>query len=274
MDIVFCKTRADPEFYRSYTDFWRLVELSEFEVVWLDELEPGRDAVYVVTPRNGELPGILPRLQGERRCKFVWWCLERPDAQGSVTRRKALENGIDELWLSDRWLARKHYQHGWGPVRFVPLGSNEGLGSPGNGHYLYDWAHLSYANPRRRAIYDRLPGPLMPNCWPPERHRRLQKTRFMINVHQDDWPVIEPLRFSLAIAYGMPIISEAVHDPYPYEPRLDGCIFVGRDTLPWSLLMAFDSFAQAREFAHRGRERMTQEFEFGRCVEEAAGCLR
>jgi len=87
VDIVFCKTRADPEFYRSYTDFWSLVELAGFPWMWLDELEPGRDAVYIVTPRNGELPPILPRLQGDRACKFVWWCLERPDAAGRARER-------------------------------------------------------------------------------------------------------------------------------------------------------------------------------------------
>lgn len=213
MEIVFCRTRYD---YQSYTDFWRLVELSGFEVVWLDEMQPGRDAVYIVSPRNGELPGVLPRLQGQRACRFVWWCLERPDDQGSVTRGGGLEDGIDELWLSDRWLAAKHEANGWGPVRFVPFGSHPDLGAKPLRVHQFDWTHMSYANPRRAAVYQAIHGVMLPNAWDGVRDQGLRLTRLMVNVHQDDWPVFEPLRFALATAYGLPIVSEWSESCYPY----------------------------------------------------------
>ena len=285
MEIIFCKTRADPEFYRSYTDFWRLVELAGFEVVWLDELEPGRDAVYVVTPRNGELPGVLPRLQGDRRCKFVWWCLERPDTLGSVTRGKAIEENIDELWLSDRWLASLHHQRGWGPVRFVPVGSHEGLGDFGwvDGRpstkelpMPLRWAHMSYIVPRRKAIYDRIRCGPVANCWGDERDIVLKASWAMVNVHQDEWPVIEPLRFALAAAWGLMIFSETVADAFPYRDRIDAR-FVMREWLPSDVNM-FPMTPRSRVHWAQTRfdcwQRMTQEFEFGKCVKEAVSCLK
>jgi len=269
VDIVFCRTRYE---YQSYTDFWRLVELSEFETVWLDELEPGRDACYIVTPRNGELPGVLARLSGQRRCKFVWWCLERPDAQGSVTRGGSIEKEIDELWLSDRWLTNLHRLRGWGPVRFVPVGSHKALGRDGNGNYVYDWTHLSYANERRLAIYDRLPGRMMPNCWPPLRDHKLAETMVMVNVHQDNWAVIEPLRFALAAAFAMPIVSEYSHDTFPYELGLDVISTQGmgfKETLGF----VWHNFSMAKEYGMRTKAIMTEELTFRHCVEEAVTCL-
>jgi len=269
VEIVFCKTRADPEFYRSYTDFWSLVELAGFPWIWLDELEPGRDAVYIVTPRNGELPGVLPRLQGNRACKFVWWCLERPDEQGSVTRGQPLEDGIDELWLSDRWLAERHGIE-WGPSRFVPLGSHEGLGEPGADGYRYDWTHMSYINPRRSGVYSSVPGRVLPNCWNEVRDEGLRATRLMLNVHQDDWPIIEPLRWALAAAYGLTLVTERVHDPYPLRPNID-MVWDDYDGLSrmMSWLLEHSLFGCGPSL----RRRLTQEFEFGRCVKEAVACL-
>lgn len=266
MDIVFCKTRWH---YGSYTDYWRLVELAGFEQVYLDELEPGRKAVYIVSPRNGELPTVLPRLQGRHDCKFVWWCLERPDAQGSVTESQPVEQAIDELWLSDRWLAGMHEDFGWAPVRYVTLGSHRDLGQPGK-QTEFDWTHLSYAIPRRQAIYNFIGGKMLPNCWDVARHEGLQGTRIMLNVHQDEWPVVEPLRWALAAAYALHLISERVHDPYPLRPGID---FV------WSqhgkLVEVVQSFMANPKpgYGPKLRDRLTRQFEFGKCVKEAVSCL-
>lgn len=273
MDIVFLRTRWH---YGSYTDYWRLVELAGFETIWLDELEPGRKAIYIVSPRNGELPDVLARLQGDHACKLVWWCLERPDAQGSVTRGQALEEGIDELWLSDRWLANLHREKGWGPVRFVPLGSHEDLGyNERLGHpriaYEYAWTHMSYANPRRMGVYSRILARMLPNCWGPARDQGLRLTRIMLNVHQDDWPVIEPLRWALAAAYGMTLISEWVEDPYPLKSGLHLEMDV------YDCLHLLVNHILERLGEDHGTNlwiQLTRNFTFGGCVREAAACIR
>jgi hypothetical protein len=38
-----------------------------------------------------------------------------------------------------------------------------------------------------------------------------------LNVHQDDDPYSEPLRFAVAIAAGLPVITEKCLDTYPYK---------------------------------------------------------
>lgn len=274
MEVVFLRTRWE---YQSYTDFWELVKLGGFEVRYLDELEPGREAVYVFSPKQGELESVLPRLKGEHACKVAWWCLERPDANGSVTESKAIPAGLDMLWLSDAWLARRHTFYGWGPVQWIPLGSNEGLGTPGNGNHLYHWAHLSYATGRRQEVYHNLWGKCLPNCWGEERDKALRATRLMVNVHQDDWPVLEPLRFALAAAYGLPIVSEKVHDSAPYREGYD-FVQVAYQEMPGrinAILAGKRSEGTPDPWRATGlhaRERMCGDFEFGRCVREAA-CL-
>ena len=265
MDIVFCETRWH---YQSYTDYWRLVELAGFERVYLDELEPSRRAIYIVSPRNGELPPVLDRLQGDHACKFVWWCLERPDAQGSVTESRALEDGIDELWLSDRWLANLHRSKSWGPVRYVTLGSHRELGQPGD-QARFDWAHLSYAVPRRQGIYDFIGGRMLPNCWDGERDEGLRGTRVMLNVHQDEWLVIEPLRWALAATYALHLVSERVHDPYPLRPGVE-FVMGGYETLI-QVTQSFMGLPNS-DYGPKLRDRLTRQFEFGSCVKEAA-CL-
>lgn len=275
MEVVFLKTRWE---YQSYTDFWELVRLGGFEVRYLDELEPGREAVYVFSPKQGELESVLPRLKGEHACKVAWWCLERPDADGSITESKAIPAGLDVVWLSDAWLARRHTFYGWGPVRWVPVGSNESLGTPGNGEYLYDWADLSYATGRRQEIYRQLKGQSLGNCWGEERDRGLKGTRLMVNVHQDDWSVLEPLRFALAAAYGLPILSERIDDPAPYREGYD-FVQAGYLELPGRINAILDGKRENgrsdfwRMMGLRARERMCGDFEFGRCVKEAAWVL-
>ena len=55
------------------------------------------------------------------------------------------------------------------------------------------------------------------NGWDYVRHVGLMGSRFMLNIHQDEFPYIEPLRFSLAAAYGLPILSEHCAEIYPYS---------------------------------------------------------
>jgi hypothetical protein len=264
-EIVFCRTRWE---YQSYTDFWALVTLAQFPTVWLDEAEPGRDAVYIVSPKNGELDGVLPRFQGSHQAQLVWWCLERPDENGSITKGAPLPRGVSKVWLSDRWQAALE-----GPVKaqFVPLGSHEGLA---NGYeldhpYAYHWTHQSYANGRRQAIYGNLKGRMGPNAWGEERDRILGSTRFMVNVHQDRHLVCEPLRLALASAWARAVLSETCRDPFPYEPMM-----FDYDALVLGINLVLEELGEkATERGERNWDIGCIEYPFGECVKTAVKAL-
>ncbi len=41
------------EIYRSYVDYWKLVELSKFDTCELDEVDRDSDNTYIFSPVNG-----------------------------------------------------------------------------------------------------------------------------------------------------------------------------------------------------------------------------
>ncbi len=48
------------------------------------------------------------------------------------------------------------------------------------------------------------------NSWGVERHNQLMASRIMLNIHQDMFQYIEPLRMVLAAAYGLPVLTELI----------------------------------------------------------------
>lgn len=227
MQIVFARTRYE---YRSYSDLWRLVELSEFPICRVDEIDLAQDTLYVTAPVNGELrPHIAHRrsiLKGAPRARIVWWNLERPDSGrwtlanigiGASNDVEEILNWVDAVWASDRWFASLD-----GRMLYVPLGSHRGLAGtvPPRGAFEWDLAHLSYITSRREMIYRALEPAvrLAPNAWPPERERVLSRSRAMLNIHQTPAPIAEPLRFAIAAAHAIPLLTETLADPWPLVP--------------------------------------------------------
>lgn len=224
-DIIFAKTRWD---YASYVDYWALVELSGFNVVWLDEMDLSElDTTYIVSPMNGEFVPYMEQHKG-RVSEVLLWNLERPSGSGGLQdyisgNRQYMDAGhLDGVIVSDRQLARDS------GFKFMPLGSHHKLGVPGDADARlngYDLIHLScYSNHRsylfktpeeNEPVIDGLT--VAANAWGHDRHIRLMSSRFMLNVHQDEFPYLEPLRFSLAAAYGLPILSEYCMDTWPYK---------------------------------------------------------
>ena len=224
MEIIFAHTDY---VYDSYTDYRKLVELADFETCTVGKIDFDRDAIYIVSPINGEFaPHRDANRGGSHKARVVSWCLERPGGSGGLrqfvhAQRQLLDDwSFDEIWLSDRYLVQHMHDS---RVRFVALGSHIGLGDPSRANkssYEYDYIHLSYLAGRRRGIIQELTNMGhrgAANCWGDDRHEALMNSAFMLNIHQDDWSVIEPLRLSLAAAYAMPIITEFVHDSYPYN---------------------------------------------------------
>lgn len=183
-EIIFVRTRY---IYDSYWDFWKLVELSNFKTCYVDEIDISQDAIYIVTPCNGEW---RPHINNENKlvsegkknvgAHLILWNLERPEGSaGSVGRygqqQRFLkygvwENGkqekindrgeteisygrfIDEVWVSDQRLAAETSH----ATRFVVLGSDKGLGEPDD-EKKYRFCYMSYANGRRQSILKHFP---------------------------------------------------------------------------------------------------------------------
>lgn len=217
IDITFAKTRY---VYDSYTDFWRLVELSGYPTCFIDEVEWDSSRLYITAPMNGELKSMT--IPENRRCKIALWNLERPGGSGGLPNyvldnAELIERGfIDEVIVSDKQLARDT------GFKYVPVGGHPGLGEVCNDK-VYDVVHLMCYSPRRGMWFD-YPNnrqyvrgvTVAPNGWGTARHNSLRLSRFMLNIHQDDFQYMEPLRFALAACYGLPIVSETVIDWWPY----------------------------------------------------------
>ncbi len=170
-EIIFAKPIHH---YDSYTDFWRLVELSNFPVIRVNEIDITKEQVVITAPMNGdykehfvgnlahyeetgEITGGQLKLQKgsglERMSHLIIWNLERPSGSGSVGgyASESMEwitkhRFADEVWVSDPALADETM------LRYVILGSDYGLGEPDN-QKKYDFTHMSVPIPRRVQIY-------------------------------------------------------------------------------------------------------------------------
>jgi len=267
-EIVFARTR---HVYDSYTDFWKLVELSGYPTIFLDEIDPtNARVIYIACPFNGEFfPfGDLK----ERKSKIVLWNLERPAGSGGKEGyigdlQKHIESGyIDQVVVSDAALATTT------GFTYCPIGSHRDLGEPGT-LKSYAYAHLLCYSNRRSILFD-TPGnpkkyiaglPIAPNGWGEERHIALQKSWLMLNVHQDEDPILEPLRFALATAYGLPILSENIAaQPFPYQGAVVQFPLHG---LNLALMSAFRKRHELTVEGLKSREFVTKYHTFRQCVE-------
>lgn len=230
MRVCFARTRYE---YESYRDFWALVRLGGFPTCYVDEIRLDEEMLYVVCPVNGEFRPHIQNEQGRvpghaRRAIVVWWNLERPDSgDGRLSHLLGTMvcNTLDEIldyadavWVSDRYL----WQLAAGNPRhlFVPLGSHPSLADTSERLPIaFDVCHLSYPSGRRARLYAQLQGlRVAPNAWGQARDEILRSSLLMLNVHQTEAPIGSPLRFALAAAYRLPLISEQLADPYPLVP--------------------------------------------------------
>ncbi len=274
--------------YESYRDFWRLVELCGFPTIYENELDITQPGVYIITPMNGnfiehmtgdvnhwretgeavggqmaqQLVSGLPRL-----AHIIIWNLERPSGSGSVGGYakecfKWTETRIaDEVWVSDSVLADET------GTRYVTLGSHPGLGELSD-KAVFDFCHMSMVNPRRTTIYKNFTKEQTgPNCWPPERDEVLRSSKFALNVHQDNYPFCEPLRFALFAAYGLPIISEVLRSGSPYG---DNIITYSYHDLAAGLKVALnDDYDQWKKRGRALHRLLCYDLQFGDVVRQA-----
>jgi hypothetical protein len=275
-EIIFAKTR---HVYDSYLDFWSLAELSGFPIIYVDEIRLDSPGVYITAPMNGDyrahIGNEINRIKEERfsfvQAHLILWNIERPSGSaGSVAeyarsnRQLMYDRLVDEVWVSDVRLADET------TLRYVVMGSDYGLGELGNTKQ-YDFVHLSAELPRRQTIYKYFDRQTIgPNCWPPERDNVLKQSKFALNVHQDSHPFMEPLRFSLYAAYGLPIVSETCFDTFPYING-NNIITMAYDEIVPGLkrILTEGNYAGFREMGMRTREMMCDKYQFGKVVRQA-----
>ena len=223
MKIVFAMKR---HMYDSYRDFCGLVALGRFDTCFIDEMDLTSDTFYIVTPIDGEIQGHVNHFRTDSRSKraiVAWWNLERPDAEGSRPFKESLDDSlgyVDVAWTGDR-----HYAAMDPRMQHVVLGGDEGLcPNPGRRDVAHDYTHQSYVWGRR----DKIHGPLRalglregPNAWFDARDAVLKSSRVMVNVHQTDALIGEPIRFAMTAAYRLAMISETMVDPFPLVPGHD-----------------------------------------------------
>lgn len=210
-DVIFCAT----DFYlnggyRSYVDFFRLVELSGYPIIPLSQIDPtDASKTYIVTPLNDEWLNGWPGA----KARIIHWEMEwRWDWRAGVNEPP----GIAEVWASDKWFAD------YIGAKYVPMGSDERLNIRDDQTIpiskIYDVAQISYQVPRRARITNQLHAEGLQiaqneNLWDRQRCLVLEQSKVMVHVHQHgDAPGVAPLRWCLAAAHKLPIITETVRD--------------------------------------------------------------
>ena len=281
--------------YDSYHDFYKLAELSGFPIISVSEIDVTRDYIVITAPMNGdykehfvgnlaqweatgEITGgqLLRQKQSglPRLAHLIVWNLERPGGSGSIGQyaedsKSWIDNRFcDEVWVSDPTMADETM------LRYVVLGSDYGLGKPWDNKH-YNLVHMSVTIPRRVHIYKEFNN-IAPNAWPwdsPSRDEILKASKFALNVHQDNYPFVEPLRLALFAAYGLPVISEKLNDNYPYGSDIATHGYHG--LVPALKAALADDYDQWKEKGLRLREKMCKQLQFGKMVrkaiEESAG---
>jgi hypothetical protein len=285
-EIIFAKSVRH---YDSYRDFWQLVELSGFPIISVSDIDITENQIVITTPMNGDYKehfvGNLAHYEetGEitggqllyqknsglpRMSHLIIWNLERPAGSGSVPEyaKESMEwitkhRYADEVWVSDFALANETM------LRYVTLGSDYGLGEVSEDKQ-YDFTHMSVTIPRRVQIYkDFKNGQIGPNCWPPERNEVLKRSRFALNVHQDNWGFCEPLRLALFAAYGLPVISETLTSGFPYGGDIQQCPYHNLVDNLKSILS--DDYGKWAEMGLRLRRLLCKDLQFGKMVRQA-----
>jgi hypothetical protein len=251
--------------YRSYVDFFRLAELAGYPVIPLSQMD-AQDATktYIITPLNDEWLNGWPNA----KARIIHWELEwRWDWRADVNEPP----GVAEVWCSDAWFAR---QIG---AKYVPMGSDDRLNVE---HpltaipLLYDVAQISYQVPRRQYITERLQAEKMkvaPNegLWGHERSEILLRSKVMVHVHQhENAPGVAPLRWCLAAAHGLPIITERLEDRgifgYSYMLMSD------YQHLPqFTSMIVRDSYSRLQDFGIALHNLLCRDKTFRKCVEAA-----
>jgi hypothetical protein len=202
-NIIFAQPR---HVYQSYSDYWRLVELAGYPIVYLDEMDLQSDNCYIFsTPSTFWHDGVEGCGFEGARARLIYNCLEfyldvdYPSIPGV------------EVWTPDAWYAK------FARIRYVPMGSDVALNllpdaRPSPRYVATLWAesghrYTAYGSMVNAGLKMGLGG------WGEARHQNLLSAAVMVHAHQwVDRPTIAPQRWALAAAYHLPLITEYLGD--------------------------------------------------------------
>lgn len=263
-DILFAQTRYH---YMQYDDFWRIVSLSGFSIVYLDEVDWGKNQTVIFTPKNGEL-----NLPPDKRAHVTWWNLERSKATDPVVdmSNPTVPPGVDEVWASDRAMAQAT------GARYVFLGGVLNFADIDVNHRdefqivtLMYWSHrrqqIQHDLFSRFSVADRAG-----SCWGDARHYALNHSQLMVSAHQDDYPWSEPIKWAVAAMYGLPLLSETCADPGYYE-RSQHYVSCALKDIPAAAEWVLDNEVLRRTLAANAWRLVSKERTFRSQVLEAVG---
>ena len=249
---IYVKLRNDQgQFYGSYSVMNDLVDVSGLP--WIDQTEfniesPG---LFLVPAINGNT--LAWARDGRRKCRLVAYQIER----WLTTADDFAPTGFDELWVADRHQARQLKDRPY--VRYVPVGSNAGIGKPPT-EKRYDLAPLAYIYGRRAELIHEIRQQgwtIAPSAFNPERDKILSATRCGLSVHQHNGdPSYNPLRSCIFSAFKLPQIFEYVKDPYPISA--------------YSLSEIGEAMSDPRGYAEKNFKVQCEELEFRSVIERAA----
>lgn len=214
-------------YYDGYWDWKHLAELSGYPTIWLNEIDPESDNTYILSPLNGDWTHGWQ----DPKARLILHDLEWRLSEGGHAWDKSelvVPPGVAEVWASDKWYADIT------GAKYVPLGSHPGLvQNEAPASEQYDATFQAYIWGRRNHMEDLLKTAgvsIAPSKWNPDRDALLKSTTAMLHVHQwDAIHTIAPLRFAIAAAYGLPLISEQVQQ----RSIFDGvALFTTYDAMP------------------------------------------
>jgi hypothetical protein len=209
MAVLFARTRWH---YQPYDDLFRLAELSEYPVVYLDEVDWQCGDTVIASPHNGEWFGIPER----KKTRLIWFNIERAEPSTDYSKGgKDKPSNVDEVWVADRYLAKLT------GAKYVFMGGDARLGGNPSLTKDFDVITLMAFFGRRMNLWSDLRVLRLADdpdgLWGAERHRRMRKSHLLVSAHQDGYQYIEPPRFMLAGVYGLPLVTETVLDGGYYE---------------------------------------------------------
>lgn len=260
--IIFAQPRHQ---YGSYADYRKLIELSGFPLVFMDEIDPDSDNIYIFsTPATHWHTGVERKGWPGARARIIYWSLEW---YKDVDYRSI--PGV-EIWSPDAWYADLI------GARYVPMGGHPDLKlhpTRPNGR-VFDVATLFAPTPRRQWAVHQLQNErhlhLAPtqDCWDEHRHNVLMQSRCMVMVHQlDNSPTVAPQRWALAAAYGLPVITETLGNPGIFSEgrRLMADLpFLGEFTAMW---LRAENKARLEDYGNALHDFLCHHYTFRKSVE-------
>lgn len=261
--------------YPAYDDFWRVVGLSGFQVRPAPLVDLAQPGTYIWPTMDMEfIERMSNEPPGARRARVIFWNLERPDEKPVKNLVEFFRKAMSEIlaWADAIWISELSLHVADPRTVFAVFGGHPGLRLAPPAEPRFDVAHMGQRTPRREALIAGLEKAgirVSPNAWGDEREAIFASSRLFLNIDRvEAFHLSSPIRWAMAAAYGLPLVTEAVIDPYPL---VDGKSILSAPyaSLEYLVVKALAARDLAREVGEQGRRVFCEEWPFRRGVEEA-----